>query len=130
MQEKLNQLRKDCLLEVEICNGLGSNPGIISTIITKGKELYTYNNYYRKSEEYISQGIKLKDNQYQKIINFINNNIIGKEIKSYKMRDSNIIIKGNYQNISFHISNNRKFLDEVGVCDTALQIINEIKGDE
>lgn len=130
MQEKLNQLRKDCLLEVEICNGLGSNPGIISTIITKGKELYTYNNYYRKSEEYISQGIKLKDNQYQKIINFINNNIIGKEIKSYKMRDSNIIIKGNYQNISFHISNNRKFLDEVGVCDMALQIINEIKGDE
>ena len=138
MQEKIKELRNNCLLELANWWGLRES-GNGGTIITKDKKLYTYTFYHRLTpflernnipQEYISKGIALTNNQYNKIIEFIETEIVGKTFTSQPIFDASFNVSGNYNGESFHIHNNKGFgNDEEGLYDKTKKLIETVKGE-
>ena len=95
MQEKLNNLKNNSLLEVSQWWGL-REAGKGGIIITQDKYLYSYTFYYRLTPfleknniplEYISDGKLLTNEEYEKVINFIEKEIVGKTFTSQPIFD-------------------------------------------
>ena len=81
-------------------------------------------------QEYISKGIALTNNQYNKIIEFIETEIVGKTFTSQPIFDASFNVSGNYNGESFHIHNNKGFgNDEEGLYDKTKKLIETIKGE-
>lgn len=113
MQEKLEKLRLDKILEISSWAGLSPMPGTTGIIITKDKTLYYYHKYHHvpdnlKDEislEEISEGKTIDDDIYSKLVNYLEENVIGKEFENIFTRDGGVRISGNLNNNSFNINN-------------------------
>lgn len=139
MQEKLNNLKNNSLLEVSQWWGL-REAGKGGIIITQDKYLYSYTFYYRLTPflernniplEYISDGKLLTNEEYKKVINFIEKEIVGKTFTSQPIFDASFNVSGNYNNHTFSIHNNVGFTNnEEGLYDKAKKLIETIKGEK
>ena len=113
MQEKLESLRLDKFLEISSWAGLSPTPGSHGIIITKDKKIYYYHKYHRipdslkdkiKLEE-ISEGRLIDEDIYLKLVNYLEEKIIGKDFENINTRDAGVSISGNINNNSFNINN-------------------------
>ena len=138
MQEKLTSLRNDSLLEIS--NWWGHhNPGRSGTIISRDKKIYHYTIYYRETSfltdnniplESLSKGHKLTEEEYQKIIKFIEDNIVGKKFESKRIFDAGWQVSGHYNGYSFNIPNCKGFGEEECLYDNTKKLLNTIKGEK
>lgn len=120
MQEKLESLRLDKILEISSWAGLSPMPGTEGIIITKDKTLYYYHKYHHVPEnlkdkislEGISEGKTIDDNIYSKLVNYLEKNVIGKEIKNVITRDAGVKVSGSLNNNSFG-TNNRDIYNDL-----------------
>lgn len=136
MQEKLNSLKETSILEISNWWGL-HNPGTSGTIISKDKKIYHYTIYYRETNflkenniplETISEGRTLTEEEYKSVINFIEENIIGKTFSSQRIFDAGWNVHCNYKNQVFNIHNNKGFNEEKGLYDITKEFLSTIKG--
>ncbi len=138
MQEILNNLKTNSLLQISNWWGL-RDAGKAGTIITKDKMLYKYSFYHRLSpfletnnipKEYISEGIKLSDEEYERVIKFIEEEIVDKTFIFKKIYDVGYNVSGNYNGHHFNINNNIGFSnEEKGLYNKAKELIETIKGE-
>ena len=113
MQEKLESLRLDKILEISSWAGLSPMPGTEGIIITKDKTLYYYHKYHHVPEnlkdkislEGISEGKTIDDDIYSKLVNYLEENVIGKEIENVITRDGGVKVSGNLNNNNFNTNN-------------------------
>ena len=107
MQKILNNLKNNSLLQISNWWGL-RDAGKSGAIITKDKMLYKYTFYHRLSpfleknnipKEYISPGIKLSNEEYQRTIKFIEKDLYSssERIKMYLNLKSEINLYHSYQ---------------------------------
>lgn len=120
MKEKLNELRKNMLIEVSNWNGLGE-PYKKNVIITKNKKMYTYETYLRKVPDALKKYFdgnesfyetKISDKDYEMVENFIKEKIISKKFEMKHVRDAGNTISGNL-NYNFLVINNDKLFTEI-----------------
>ena len=113
MQEKLESLRLDKFLEISSWAGLSPMPGTEGIIITKDKTLYYYHKYHHVPEnlkdkislEGISEGKIIDNDIYSKLVNYLEENVIGKEIENVITRDGGVKVSGNLNNNNFNTNN-------------------------
>ena len=113
MQEKLEELRLNKFLEISSWAGLSPMPGTEGIIITKDKTLYYYHKYHHVPEnlkdkislEGISEGKTIDDDIYSKLVNYLEENVIGKEIENVITRDGGVKVSGNLNNNNFNTNN-------------------------
>lgn len=113
MQEKLESLRLDKILEISSWAGLSPMPGTEGIIITKDKTLYYYHKYHHVPDslkdkiklEEISEGRLIDNDIYSKLVNYLEENVIGKEIENVITRDAGFRVSGTINNNSFNINN-------------------------
>ena len=80
--------------------------------------------------EYISEGKLLTNEEYKKVLNFIEKEIVGKTFTSQHIFDASFNVSGNYNNHTFNIHNNVGFINnEEGLYDKAKKLIETIKGE-
>lgn len=121
MKEKLESLRKNILIELSSWAGLSLTPGVNSILITKDKKIYYYHQYHRIpisleekiTKEGLTEGIKISDKKYQKLINIIKEKIINKNYEPNHIFDASFYIKGNYNNQNFNIINHPDLYNEI-----------------
>lgn len=110
MREKLNLLRKSRFLEVNSWAGLSNMPGTNGFIITSNKLIYYYHSYrripdYLKDEvplEFISNGERISDDVYMKLVRYINQKIVGKSFKDISIFDAGCSVSGKGFNVTNH----------------------------
>ena len=95
---------------------------------------YTYTKLFLERNniplEYISEGKLLTNEEYKKVLNFIEKEIVGKTFTSQSIFDASFNVSGNYNNHTFNIHNNVGFTNnEEGLYDKAKKIIETIKGE-
>ena len=113
MQEKLEELRLNKFLEISSWAGLSPMPGTEGIIITKDKTLYYYHKYHHVPEnlkdkislEGISEGKIIDNDIYSKLVNYLEENVIGKEIENVITRDGGVKVSGNLNNNNFNTNN-------------------------
>lgn len=134
MQEKLKKLEENSILVIESWWGL-YNPGFGGTIITKDKKIYTYTFYYKKTPsllennvplENISSGRKLTDEEYTKIINFIEKEIVNKNYSICDILDAGYKVTCNYKGKSFSYENCYDLNTNEFLFDKALKLLESI----
>ena len=121
MREKLDILRKDRFLELKSWAGLSDMPGTHGLIITNDKKIYYYQNYHHVPSslegkfklEDISFGGVISVDVYNKLANYINENIIGKKFENVCVRDAGCNVIGN----GFNICN------QFEICNDLMKII-------
>ena len=121
MKNKLEELRKNILIEVYSWAGLSPIPGRTGFIITKDQFIYYYHEYQRiapsfegkVTKEGISDGEKLSKQKYQKVIKFIEEKILDKQFEYLKIFDASFHIEGNYHNQNFNIVNHTDLYEEI-----------------
>ncbi len=114
MQEKIKELKENCILGISNWWGLG-NAGNSGTIITKDKMIYHYHSYFREPsffkeenipKESLSNGKPITEKQYSKIVKFIEKEIVGKTYDQPRIFDAGYNVYGFYNGKPFNISNN------------------------
>ena len=113
MQEKLKSLRLDKFLELSSWAGLSPMPGTTGIIITKDKKIYYYHKYHhvpdnlkdKISLEEISDGRIIDEDVYLKLVNYLEENIIGRDFENIRIMDAGVRISGSLNNNSFNINN-------------------------
>ena len=113
MQEKLKSLRLDKFLELSSWAGLSAMPGSQGIIITNDKKIYYYHKYHHVPEnlkdkislEGISEGKIIDNDIYSKLVNYLEENVIGKEFENIFTRDAGFRVSGTINNNSFNINN-------------------------
>lgn len=121
MKNKLEELRKNILIEVYSWAGLSPIPGREGYIITKDQKIYHYHEYQRiapyfegkVTNEGISDGEKLSNEKYQKIIKFIEEKILNKTFDYIQIFDASFHIEGKYNKQSFNIINHLDLYEEI-----------------
>lgn len=117
MKEKLDVLRKNRFLEVNSWAGLSNMPGTNGFIITSDKMIYYYHRYhhipsYLKDEislEFISDGKRISDEVYMKLVHYIKRKIIGKNFKDISIYDAGCSVIGD----GFSVTNNYKIYNDL-----------------
>jgi len=110
VKEKLDCLRNNKFLEVKSWGGFSVMPGYNGFIITNDKMIYYYHSYhhipsYLKDEiplEFISEGEKINDDIYIKLLDYIKRNISGKKFNIISIFDAGYSVSGCDFNISNH----------------------------
>ena len=113
MQERLESLRLDKILEIRSWAGLSPMPGTTGIIITNDKKIYYYHKYHHVPEnlkdkislEDISEGRIIDNDIYSILVNYLKENIIGKEFENVITRDAGFRVSGTINNNSFNINN-------------------------
>ena len=121
MKNKLEELRKNILIEVYSWAGLSPTPGRSGFIVTKDQNIYYYHEYQRiapflegkVTKEGISKGEKLSNKKYQSIIKFIEEKILNKSFEYIRIFDASFHIEGNYNNQNFNIINHTDLYEEI-----------------
>ena len=110
MEEQLEKLRSNRLLEVYNLSMLSSSPGKSGMILTTDRKLYTYHKFAQLDSTLKKRGIPLEDitmekelgeEEYQEVIRFITDKIVGKELKSVPLRDSLYAVYCDYEGKSY-----------------------------
>ena len=136
MQEKLNNLKNNSLLEVSHWWGL-RDAGKGGAIITQDKKICYYTFYHRLTpfleknnlpHEYISEGRTLTNKEYEKVIKFIEEEIVGKSFESQRIYDAGYSVRGIYKGKTFNIPNNIGYGEETGLYNKADNLIKSLKG--
>lgn len=113
LKEKVEKLEENSILSVSNWWGL-YNPGRAGTVITKDKKIYFYTFYSRSTPfleenhlplESISDGYALSDLDYDKIIQFIKQEIKNKSYEFRPVRDSGNRVFGFYKDEYFQYAN-------------------------
>ena len=94
MKNKLEELRKNILIEVYSWAGLSPTPGRSGFIVTKDQNIYYYH-------------------EYQRIIKFIEEKILNKSYEYIQIFDASFHIVGNYNNQYFNIINHTDLYEEI-----------------
>lgn len=138
MQEKLNSLKEISILEISNWWGL-HNPGSSGTIITQDKKIYHYTIYHHETNfleenniplESISKGKNLTEEEYERVIKFIEDNIVDKTFTFKRVFDAGMSVRGHYNGQSFNIHNDKGFgEDEKGLYDITKEFLDTIKGE-
>lgn len=137
MQEKLKDLQSNSLLEVSSWWGL-HNPGKSGIIITQDKKIYYYNFYHRMTSfleknniplESITKGKTITEKEYEKVIKFIEEEIVGKTFTQERIFDVGYTVRGNYKGQPYNIYNNIGYGKELGLYNKAKELIDTIKGE-
>lgn len=113
MEEKLDRLRLNKFLEISSWAGLSLMPGTEGIIITNDKKIYYYHKYHHMPEnlkekiglEDISEGKTINEDTYLKLVNYLEENVIGKTFDNIITRDGGVNVSGNLNNNSFNINN-------------------------
>lgn len=121
MQEKLAEIRKNRLIEISCGWGLGLNPGLKSTIVTKDHRIYFYHKYFRLSKELkekynlkdesLSKEIIIDDIQFKKIIKFIKKELVNRIFTPNVIMDYSSTIYIDYPNCQEIIRNNMENIE-------------------
>lgn len=136
MKEKLEKLRKNTILEVSHSWGLGYPPGTMGTLITDDKKMYVYHMYYRLPKEFQEKNIpqesvveqkQLNNIEYQKVIKFIEQEILNKNYEYNMIHDVTYHVRGIYNGTSYDVVNN---IGANGLQKKADKLIAEIKGEK
>lgn len=122
---KLAEIRKNAIIEVSNWGGLGKYAGSDGIIVTNDKSIYVYQIYYNfvKSKELDKNSIDKQDlteEEFSKIIKFIDDEIANKELESTMMCDAGYKVKINYKGIIKEIKNNSE------IYTKAKEIINSL----
>lgn len=137
MKKDLEELRKNALIDIYSWGGLGPTPGCSGTIITKDRKIYTYYNFHSLSSEFKNKGIpdsylgyikKLTEEEYYKIEEYIEENIINKKYESVIIRDASFHVDGSFKNIKFKLTNAINDKGEIIYFDIN-ELIYKIKGE-
>ena len=121
MQEKLESLRKNSLVELQTWAGLSPTPGVNGVIVTNDKKIYYYHRYnyiapslqHTVTPEGLSEGIELDDKKYNKLIKYIEKNIIGKSFKDQIIFDASWHVIINYDGKKITINNYPEINSEI-----------------
>lgn len=121
MQEKLEKLRLNKFLEIRSWAGLSPMPGTTGIIITNDKKIYYYHKYHHVPEnlkdkiklEDISEGRIIDEDIYLKLVNYLEENIIGKEFEEINIRDAGVSISGTINNNSFNVHNHFNIFNDL-----------------
>lgn len=122
---KLKEIRENAILEEASWWGL-RNAGNSGTIITKNKEVYSYQRYfmpkeiYPENENFISKNKELDINEYNKVIEFIENEIVNKDFSDKIIFDAGFDVIINYDGIKKIVKNDKE------IYDKAMQLIDEL----
>lgn len=122
---KLEEIRENVILEVAHWGGL-KNGGHGGTIITKNKEVYSYQRYnmpkeiYPGNDNFIRKDKELDSNEYNKVIKFIEDEIVNKDFQDKQIFDAGFDVTINYNGIEKTVKNDNELYDK------AKQLINEL----
>lgn len=131
-KEELNKIRGNEIIEVNSWWGL-RYPGYKGTIVTKNKEIYKYQYYHFIPDElkdkncnYIQKIKDLTDDEYKKVIMFIEDEIEKKEFTNKIIYDAGYDVIINYNGINKRIMNNKGFEDNIELYDKAEVLMKEL----
>ena len=121
MKNKLEELRKNMLIEVSSWGGLSLTPGTSGLIVTQDKKVYYYHMYFRVPEklkdkislEDISEGKELQGSTYKKLIKYIEEKIINVEYENKFIFDASFHIIVNYKNKKITVNNYPEINNEI-----------------
>ena len=112
-------------------------PGYSGIIVTNNKEIYIYQYYFRVPKEvkenekefwstYILKKKDLNDEEFQKIIMFIECEIENKQFTDKMIFDAGYDLFINYNGLNMKIQNNKEHGDNLGIYDKAEMLLNEL----
>lgn len=123
------------LLQVSSWWGL-HNPGSTSLSVTTDKELIYQHSYYRLSKELEELGVpatkntvikKLNDDEFNSVIDFIENNIVGKEYVSQRIFDAGYDVYVIYKGKEYKIYNNIDWQNKTGLYNITKEFMDNLK---
>ena len=130
--EKLDKIRNTAIIEVNHCWGLKS-AGYSGVIITENREMYSYQYYHSipkelegKNVTFITKSKELNIDEYNKMIQFIENEIINKYFCDVSIHDAGFNVIVNYNGTRKIIKNNKGVNDNLMIYDKAKQLIDEL----
>ena len=112
MKNKLEEIRKNSLIELDTWAGLSITPGLDTTIVTKDYKVYYYHNYhhvpsYLKDKlelESLSEGKELSKEIIKELNEYIEE-LFNKEYQTRLMKDATFKITINYDNKNLIVNN-------------------------
>ena len=136
MQELVDKLKENSILGVEVKANLSISPGKSGTIITKDKKVYGYSLYVFMTPFMEKNNIPLEniylikeltDDEYNKILKFIQEEIISKEYECRPQRDSYDAVFGRNESKLFYYPNCYDINTNENLYDKTIKLIEEIK---
>ena len=136
MQELVDKLKENSILGVEVKANLSISPGTSGTIITKDKKVYGYSLYVFMTPFMEKNNIPLEniylikeltDDEYNKILKFIQEEIISKEYEFSPQRDSSSVVFGRSKTKLFYYPNCYDINTNENLYDKTIKLIEEIK---
>ena len=126
--KKLNQTRNNAILEICSWWGLG-NAGYNGAFINSDKGLYTYQYYQKpddKNNNYIIKRKELNAKEYNRVITFIENEILQKKFYDEKILDAGFDVLVNYNVTKKIIKNNKGLDNNPMIYDNTKKLIDEL----
>ena len=136
MQEKVDKLKENSILGVEVKANLSISPGKSGTIITKNKKVYGYSLYIFMTPFMEKNNIPLEniylikeltDDEYNKIQKFIEEEIVNKKYECKLQRDSSSIVFGRSKSKLFYYPNCYDINTNENLYNKTIKLIEEIK---
>ena len=136
MQELVDKLKENSILGVEVKANLSISPGKSGTIITKDKKVYGYSLYIFMTPFLEKNNIPLEniylikeltDDEYNKILKFIQEEIISKEYECRSQRDSYDAVFGRNESKLFYYPNCYDVNTNESLYEKARKLIEEVK---
>lgn len=136
MQELVDKLKENSILGVEVKANLSISPGKSGTIITKDKKVYGYSLYIFMTPFMEKNNIPLEniylikeltDDEYNKILKFIQEEIISKGYECRLQRDSYDAVFGRNESKLFYYPNCYDININENLYDKTIKLIEEIK---
>ncbi len=135
-KEKLDKIMEKSIITTKTWWG-HEYPGYSGIIVTNNKEIYIYQYYFRVPKEvkenekefwstYILKKKDLNDEEFQKIIMFIESEIENKQFTDKMIFDAGYDLFINYNGLNMKIQNNKEHGDNLGIYDKAEMLLNEL----
>ena len=135
-KEKLDKIMENSIIATKTWWG-HEYPGYSGIIVTNNKEIYIYQYYFRVPKEvkenekefwstYILKKKDLNDEEFQKIIMFIESEIENKQFTDKMIFDAGYDLFINYNGLNMKIQNNKEHGDNLGIYDKSEMLLNEL----
>ncbi len=136
MQKLVDKLKENSILGVEVKANLSISPGRSGTIITKDKKVYGYSLYvfmtpFIKKNNIPLENIylikELTDEEYDKILKFIDEEIVNKKYEWKPQRDSSSTVFGRSKSKIFYYPNCYDINTNENLYDKTKKLLEEVK---
>ena len=136
MQEKLDKLKENSILGIEDKANLSVSPGTSGTIITKDKKVYGYSLYSFMTPFMEKNNIPLENiylikeltsDEYDKILKFVQEEIINKEYECIPTRDGYSAVFGKLKSRIFYYPNCYAINTKESLYNKTRKLIEEVK---